>query len=133
MTPMLADISQGEIWMIAFNGILAIAALVGIFRKKQEVSVQQPLDVQMVESLVSKEDFREHVREDNAVHEQLFSKINGMTRGSDNKISSEITAVHVRVNAIEKSIGGLEASNVLQNQQLARMDTKIDRLIERKS
>ena len=78
------------------------------------------------------DDFRDSQRHNDEVHEQIFSKLNGIGRGADNKISAEITAVHSRVNAIEKSIGGLEASNAMQNQQLARMDAKIDRLIERK-
>ena len=131
MTPMLADISPGEYWMIALTAGMFVVSAVGTFWKKTDVQVQQPLDVQMVESLVSKDDFREHCRQDQETHDQLFAKIGGMTRGTDSKISSEITAVHVRVNAIEKSIGGLEASTQIQNQQLARMDAKIDRLIER--
>lgn len=133
MTPMLADISTGELWMIALTGLMAVASLASTFWKKTDVNLQQPLNVEMVESLVSKEDFREHCRQNNEVHEQLFSKIGGMTRGTDSKISSEITAVHSRVNAIEKSIGGLEKATEIQNQQLQRMDTKIDRLIERHS
>ena len=129
---MLADISTGELWMLAFTGIMAISALAGTFWKKQDVNLKQPLDVQVIETLVSKDDFRDSQRHNDEVHEQIFSKLNGIGRGSDNKISAEITAVHSRVNAIEKSIGGLEASNAMQNQQLARMDAKIDRLIERK-
>ena len=129
---MLADISTGEIWMIVLTGIMAVASMVGTFFKKTDVNVQQPLNVEMVESLVSKEDFREHVREDNAVHEQLFAKLSGVGRGADTKISAEITAVHNRVNAIQQSIGSLEATTEIQNQQLQRMDGKIDRLIERK-
>jgi len=123
--------STAEIWMICITGGMFIVSAVGTFWKKQDVNIQQPLDVQMVESMVSKDDFREHVRQDQETHDQLFAKIGGMTRGADSKISSEITAVHVRVNAIEKSIGGLEMATNLQNQQLAQMDGKISRLLER--
>ena len=132
MTPMLADFSTGEIVSnaIAFGALIIM--LISMLRKS-DVKVEQPLDVHLVESLVSKNDFRDHVRQDQETHDQLFAKIGGMTRGADSKISSEITAVHVRVNAIEKSIGGLEMATNLQNQQLAGMDAKITRLLERRT
>ena len=132
MTPMLAEVSQGEIWMIILTGIMSVGTLVAAFKRTTDVRVQQPLDVQLVETLVSKDDFREAGRHNEEVHEQLFSKLNSISRTADDRIGSEITAVHNRVNAIEKSLGGLETSTVMQNQQLARMDAKIDRLIERK-
>jgi len=128
---MLADISPGEIWMICLTAAMVIIMALGTFIKKAEVRVEQPLDIKLVETLVSKEDFKELVRKNDEVHEQLFSKIGGVDRGAASKISSEILQVHQRVNAIEKSIGGLETSTNIQGQRMAQMHSKIDRLIER--
>jgi hypothetical protein len=126
----LAEISTGEVWMICLTAAMVGIMAIGTFLRKSEVRVEQPLDIKLVETLVSKEDFKELVRRNDEIHEQLFSKIGGVDRGAAAKISSEVQLVHARVNAIEKSIGGLEASTSIQGQRLAGMDAKIDRLIE---
>ena len=87
MTPILADISQGEIWMIALNAVLALAAIVGIFLKKQEIAVQQPLDVQIIETLVSKEDFGEHKQHMDRELNALWNTV----RAENTAIRREIT------------------------------------------
>ena len=60
MNLLLAEISAGEIWMIALTaGMLAVMAI-GTFWKKTDVQVQQPLDVQLAEARVSQDDFNAH-------------------------------------------------------------------------
>jgi hypothetical protein len=80
----------------------------------------------------SKENFDRLVEDNEVEHRDMFARIGGVDRGNSAKISQEITLVHNRVNALEKSVGGLEMSAELTNQRLSQIDSKIDRLIERR-
>lgn len=128
--------SMGEIISLLLAiGMFLIALFTFTGKTKVKVSDEvkigpQPLTVELVEQFVTKEEFKDHVDFNNVTHRDLFSKIGGVERGRDAKISTEIGAVHNRVNAIEKAVGGLEVATNLQNNQLARIDAKLDRLAE---
>jgi uncharacterized membrane-anchored protein YhcB (DUF1043 family) len=127
---MLAEISPGEMAMTAATIGLFVVALIALL-KKQEVKVDQPLDVSLVETLATKADLKEHIIEDRTEHANLFSKIGGMDRGMAQKISNEVTAIHARINLLDRSNGRLEATTELQNAQLKSLDDKLDAMPER--
>lgn len=121
---------------IAWNVILTIGVIITIaaqFIILARSNRAQKREVSFEFEPASKKEFDKHVEENERDHRDLFSKLGGVERGGAAKLSGEITAVHNRVNGLEKSIGGLEKSAEITNQRLAQVDSKVDRLIERKS
>lgn len=121
---------------IAWNVVLTIGVLVAICGNIVVLlrgNRAQKREVNFAFEPASKAAFDKHVLDNAQEHRDIFSKIGGVDRGQSQKLSHEITAIHNRVNGLEKSIGGLEASAELTNQRLAQIDSKVDRLIERKS
>jgi hypothetical protein len=138
MTCLFADAgtpSANTIWLviIAISSVGAnIATMVMASRKRQETEVSpQPLIVAMEKEFATKRELEKVEQANNQDHRDIFSKIGGVDRGATQKLSTEVGAIHTRINSIEKSVGGLETATELQNQRLAQMDSKIDRLIER--
>lgn len=131
MIPMLADISTGEIWMLVFSGLTVVIMFVGTFFKKTDVKVKQPFDVQIVEKLATKDELHALVADNNREHDNLFSKIGGMDRGIAKKISDEVTAIHVRINLLDKSSGRVEATTEAHSKQLEQLDDKVDGIPDR--
>ena len=128
---MLAEISNGESWMIVITAIMAVTSVVGTFWKKTEVQVQQPLDVTIVETLVSKADFNTFTQHNDQTHKELYSKIGGVERGANSSIDQKVEIVRKDVIEVGKQVAALKGQNEMQTQQLARMDAKLDRLAER--
>lgn len=130
-----------EVWMLvgqllmAVGTIGALIIMAAAFNKKQNVQFKQPVNVTISEELhkifAAKETFDRHVAENKAEHEQLHSRIGGVDRGNGGKLNMEVTAVHVRINAIDKSVSRLEATTELQNQQLAAIQSDIKQLLQR--
>ena len=46
---------------------------------------------------------------------------------------ADATALHEKVNGVAREVSELAAAAELQNQRLAQMDAKLDRMIERQS
>jgi predicted RNase H-like nuclease (RuvC/YqgF family) len=46
---------------------------------------------------------------------------------------SDVTELHQKVNKVDREVGELRASIELNNQQLSRIDAKLDRVIERQT
>jgi len=131
---MLAEISTGE---LVSNGValgLFVVALVALF-KKNDVKVEQPITVKVIEALhdkfASKVEFDRQAEENKREHENLFSKIGGVDRGFAQKVTNEVTAIHARINLLDKSSGRLEATTELQNEQLSALDKKLDGIPDR--
>ena len=113
-------------------------------KQKQQTELSpQPFIVAMEKEFTAKRDFELHVAENKKEHENLFSKIGGVDRGITQRFSEELKTLrverkedvgelHDKVNDVAKSVAGLEKETELQNQRMASMDAKLDRLIERR-
>jgi len=123
--------STGEIWMICLTAAMVVTSMIATFWKKTEVQVQQPLDVTIVETLVTKADFNRFAEHNDGVHKEIFTKIGGVERGANSSIDQKVEIVRRDVVNVGNQVAGLKAQTELQNQQLARMDAKLDRLAER--
>lgn len=132
---LLAELSGLEIGAticaIVFGALTIVIALISIFRKNDTTISTQPLIIAMQKEFAGKHEFDAHVAANGAAHEAIFSKIGGVERGGNNKISVEIMAVHSRINGLEKSVGGLESLTQAQNAQLTSMDHKMDQMPSR--
>lgn len=106
-----------------------------------------------LERFVPKPAFEKHIEENKREHENLFAKIGGVERGGvarmetlsrewreivDDKVTELIKSdnggrekLHERINKVMESTAALQASTTLQNQTLAQLGAKLDRLAER--
>lgn len=128
MTPAPDPITAWQV-ILTLGVLFAIGSNVVVMLRQGQI---QKREVRFGVEPASKEAFDQHVAHNGQEHRDMFAKISGVDRGGSAKVSQEITMVHNRVNALEKSVGGLETASEMTNQQLARVEAKIDRLIERR-
>ena len=81
--------------MIALSGIgtvIALLALLVVTFRKTDVQVSpNPFSVEMVETLVTKEDFKDYVVANESVHKELFSKVGGVERGGRDATERQVS------------------------------------------
>jgi len=115
---MLCQISVVDEWMIGFTGIMSLATLgamvvmIVALNKKQQVQVQTPLDVQAVESFVSKADFQQHAagvaHEIHQIREILRQEIPGMERRIAESGEQRVAKLHDRINDVLAEVSRLK-------------------------
>ena len=94
-----------------------------LFAEKQQTVVSpQPLEVKEVSGFVTEGDYRNRL----ALVEKQLDELR-----VDRK--ADATALHEKVNGVAREVSELAAATELQNQRLAQMDAKLDRMIERQS
>lgn len=130
MMPMFAETTNSDVitWgvILVLTTIAAnIAVIIGTRQKqKREVSFEfEPASKVALDTLST---------ENTKVHEQIFAKIGGVERGAKSALETQVEIVRRDVIKCGNDISGLQASTELQNQSLARVESKLDRLIERK-
>lgn len=96
------------------------------------------------DKFLPKEVFIRHVEENKSEHTRLFDLVGGVDDKTSNRLETQIQLMrgerhsdsvetHKRINAIEKSIGGLETAANLNNQTLAALGAKLDRISEKQN
>ena len=120
----------------------------------QGVPTASDVQQEIVKHFTPRADFQQHAERNQKEHDNLFSKVGGVERGLagrvetmddewhrliETKFSAMIALdhtsrqqLHERINGLDRQVAGMKSSVELQTQHLARMDTKIDRLMERK-
>ena len=135
------DALQLGLWVIAATAVLqALGAALSI--AKFFINRAEKRQVSISPEVVLRPDFDAHVAENRHEHENLFAKLGGMERGLNAHLNSELKslreerredsrALHQELNDVARKVSGLEATNTLQNQRLAEINAKLDRVIER--
>jgi hypothetical protein len=92
-----------------------------------------PGDVQResAEKYVTKPEFQNHVAKNDKDHDNIFTKMGGVERGAKSAVEQQVEVVRKDVAQCGRDIAGLKVETQLQNQSLARVESKLDRLIER--
>jgi len=110
---------------IAFLVVLANNVLKLVDRAKDK---PHPGDVerQGLEKFATKHELQKHIEHDDSVHRDLFSKIGGVERGTNNNTEKKVDDLRKDVVAIGKDVAALQATTVLQTQSLARIENKLD-------
>jgi len=127
--------------VILFCLVGGLRQVIGLWRDFQKGPTEKR-EVTISLTAVERPVFEEHVRDNRREHENLFAKVGGVERGTMAKLDKsfnelraeralDMNTIHTKTNEIGREVSGLKASNELQNQQLARMDAKIDRILER--
>ena len=106
-------------------GVLGSTSGVIMLFKRQEVQVQQPVDVQLVKAMhdqfASQDDFHAHVGQDLQTHRDLFAKIGGVERGARQHLEEKLDAMqrsseegreklHNRINAVLEAVSELRGT-----------------------
>ena len=109
----------------AFLVVLANNVLKLVDRMKDK---PHPGDVQRDgnEKFATKYELQKHIEHDDSVHRDLFSKIGGVERGTNNNTEKKVDDLRKDVVAIGKDVAALQATTVLQTQSLARIENKLD-------
>ena len=147
----LADATPNAntVWIviIAISALGANLATIGIWmasRRRQQTDISpQPLIVAMEKEFATKAELSAHMNRNQTEHDNLFSKIGGVERGANGNAEKKIEALqherredvrtlHQEINEVGLKVAGLEKETELQNQRMASMDAKLDRLIERR-
>lgn len=117
-------------WQVVLTLGVIVAIVTNIWTAARSNRTQKR-EVSFELNATPREEFDRLVDSNSQEHRDIHSKIGGMDRGFSRKIADEMSAIHNRVNGLEKAIGGLETSAEITNQRLAQIDSKVDRLIER--
>jgi len=141
MRPIPKFMTDAEKWILGCTIVMSLGTICAVvvsivaLNKKQEVKVEQPVSITITEELhkvfASRETFDQHIQQNREDHEKIFSKIGGVERGAANVIEQRVEVVRRDLVNVGQQVSGLQAETKLQNQQLARMDAKLDRLTER--
>lgn len=87
-----------------------------------------PLDVRLTHEFVKKEECMARHGESVNRAEALEQRIEELRQ--ERKEDTEV--LHEKVNSVGREVSELKSTTNLQNQQLARMDAKLDRLVEKR-
>lgn len=97
-----------------------------------------------VNKFATKDELRALTENNDGVHKDIFHRMGGMERGITQRIDDKLKiahderrqdmhTLHSEINDVGRKVAGLEKETELQNQRMASMDAKLDRLIERRS
>lgn len=96
-----------EAWSLAAgitSGLGAVGALIismVALNRRQNVKVQQPLEIKPVSDYVHKAEFNRLAEQNEQTHRDIFSKLGGIERGATGnlgKLREEIHAMELRIN-----------------------------------
>ncbi len=138
----LAEITNSEMgtWLYAAVTVAQLAATITVL---VTINSKQRREVSFAGEPVDRKEFDKHVAENAAIHSQLFAKIGGAERGLEARVMTRLDKtekdsrelrqlVHHEITAIGNDVASLKKEAELANQRACQMDSKIDRLIERK-
>ncbi len=128
--PNLAS-SIGWVCVILVTIIVGLRQGMGFVRDMKDKPSPGDVSRESAERFNTKHEFHQHVAANNRDHENLFSKIGGVERGLKTAIEQQIDTVRKDLIGCVRDIAGLNKETQLQNQSLARVESKLDRLIER--
>ena len=134
---MLADLpttpssSELGIWLlgafVVLNGLATLVMLIKSLRndsEKREVTINP--------NLTPREEFDRHVERNTVEHDQLHSKLSSSERGGRQLADEKFQTLNTELLKLTGNVAEVKALNESQNQRIAQIDAKLDRLIERK-
>ena len=129
--------SANSVWvvLVALGSLAGNLATVGIFvasRRRQQTEISPaPLVVALEKDFATKSEFEAQKRHCADRHSQLFAAISKVERDKASEIEQKVEIARKEIVEVGKKVASLETAAELQNQKMASMDAKLDRLIER--
>jgi len=112
-------------WVPTICAMIAALATLGLWLNSRKTSrmevVPSPLVIKAEDDFVHKDEFEKYVSE----YRRSLNEIEKDRLDASGRL-------HEKINGVDRKVSALEQKTELQNQQLARMDAKLDRLVERK-
>jgi chromosome segregation ATPase len=123
-------------WVIGAMAILQLVTLgMQLLRWNQAAKREvhpQPLEVKGAQEYLPRQLFEEHAEQNRREHEHLFAKLGGLDRGLRAELKQDADGLQEKINTVGREVSEHSATLELQNQRLAQIDAKLDRLIERR-
>jgi len=137
---MLGDASQTApligSWVISAVALLQLITLgMQVLRWNQAAKREvhpQPLEVKGATEFLPRQFFDDHAQQNQREHEHLFARLGGLDRGLRAEMKQDAEGLHEKINTVGREVSEHSAMLELQNQRLAQIDAKLDRLIERR-
>ncbi len=115
---------------VVLGPVVSVATLVRMGRSQRRLIEPMPLEVKAAADFVSRKDFDHHVAETRQVHSQIFAKLSGMERGIREEMRDDLKQIRLEISGLAREVGSLTTSTSAQNQSLASMSAKLDRVAE---
>lgn len=123
--------SIGWVCVVLVCIIIGVRQVVGLTRELKDKPSPGDVRHESAANYVAKTEFQTHVNQNTRDHENIFSKIGGVERGAKSAVEQQVEVVRRDLMKCGNDIAALQASTEMQNQSLARVEAKLDRLIER--
>ena len=119
--------SAGIIGALLFGAIGAVVSVFALVKKSAVEVSPNPLPVEFVDSFVTRQDFREHIAANQAVHKDLFAKIAAAEHaGRDaterhlNDLRRELNATTSTMHELKGEMKQLTSQLILIQQELSK-------------
>ena len=123
-------------WVIGAVAILQLITLgMQVLRWNQAAKREvhpQPLEIKDAPEFLPRQLFDDHAQQNQREHEHLFARLGGLDRGLRAEMKQDSDGLHEKINTVGREVSEHSATLELQNQRLAQIDAKLDRLIERR-
>jgi hypothetical protein len=123
-------------WVIGAMAVLQLVSLgMQVLRWNQAARREvhpQPLEVKGATEFLPRRLFEDHAEQNQREHEHLFARLGGLDRGLRAEMKQDTDGLHDKINSVGREVSEHSATLELQNQRLAQIDAKLDRLIERR-
>jgi hypothetical protein len=137
---MLAQVSETAPliggWVVGAVAVLQLVTLgMQLLRWNQAAKREvhpQPLEVKDATEFLPRRLFDDHAEQNQREHEHLFARLGGLERGLRAEMKQDTEGLHEKINNVGREVSEHSATLELQNQRLAQIDAKLDRLIERR-
>jgi hypothetical protein len=134
--------SIGWVCIVGVCIIIGFRQVVGLVRDMKSGEAGSKRDVTINTGMPTKAEFEKHVERNRDDHEKFDERLGQAFRAAlsecekrvekvQNLQREEVGRLHTKIEAVGREVSALGATNVLQNQKMAGIDSKLDRLIER--
>jgi hypothetical protein len=129
ITPIFAEAASNNSDIITWGIILTLSTIAANIATIFATRRAQKREVSFGFVPASKEEFDDHVGDTREKFKQLHDE-----RQTDLRLAAQgRKGIHDKIDVVAGKVSGLDATTMIQNQTLARMDSKLDRINERMS
>lgn len=98
----------------------------------QGVPTASDVQQEITKHFTPRNEFDRHTDENRRSHEHIYATVSAKERSLREESRQGAGVLHEKINEVAIEIAGTKSAVVMQTQQIARVDAKIDRLIERR-
>ncbi len=119
--------TAGVLGALLFGAIGAVVSIFALVKKSEVQLSPSPLPVELVDSFVTREDFRAHVTANQAVHRDLFAKIAAAERTSRDASERHLADLRRELNATTSTMHELKGEMKQLTSQLILIQQELSK------